>query len=55
MVVAYHKVKSNTCAKCGKFLDHTMSTPLARRNKQISVPNETTQTDWEAFHESCLG
>ncbi|KAF2828356.1 hypothetical protein CC86DRAFT_192264 [Ophiobolus disseminans] len=54
MVAAYTNVKSKECAKCEKIFDNTMSTPMARRSRQIVAADGTTETRWEAFHESCL-
>jgi hypothetical protein len=54
MVVAYKNVKGKECAKCNKLFDSTMSPPMARRTKQVPAANDTTETKWEAYHESCL-
>jgi hypothetical protein len=55
MVAAYKTVKGTSCAKCAKLLDHAAMTPTARRSKPVPGTNESTETVWEALHESCLG
>jgi hypothetical protein len=55
MITAYKTVKGSSCAKCGSLLDGRALTPTARRSKQVVAANDTTDTVWQAFHESCLG
>jgi len=54
MITAYKTVKGTSCAKCGRLLDDLALTPTGRRSKRIAATKETTETVWEAFHESCL-
>ncbi|KAF3002034.1 hypothetical protein E8E13_008771 [Curvularia kusanoi] len=54
MIVAYKTVKGASCAKCEKLLDANALIPTARRSKQVTGPNDTSETVWEAFHEGCL-
>ncbi|KAF2241601.1 hypothetical protein BU26DRAFT_174172 [Trematosphaeria pertusa] len=54
MIAAYKTVKGTSCAKCKKMFDNEMIAPAARRSKQVTDANETSETVWEAFHEGCL-
>jgi hypothetical protein len=54
MIAAYKTVKGNSCAKCGSLLDNRALPPTARRSKQVAAANDTTDTVWQAYHESCL-
>lgn len=54
MIVAYKTVKGTSCAKCQNLLDAAAMIPTARRSKQVTDANDTTETVWEAFHEGCL-
>ncbi|KAF1947914.1 hypothetical protein EJ02DRAFT_440078 [Clathrospora elynae] len=55
MIAAYKTVKGKSCANCGGILDKAMMIPTARRSKKVASANESPETVWEAFHESCLG
>jgi uncharacterized Zn finger protein len=54
MIAAYKTVKGVSCTKCGKMLDDATLTPTARRSKQITSANDSSETVWEAWHEGCL-
>ncbi|KAF9697350.1 hypothetical protein EKO04_004859 [Ascochyta lentis] len=54
MIIAYKTVKDTSCANCGRLLDDTTLIPTARRIKQVTGANESSEPTWEALHEGCL-
>ncbi|KAF2444919.1 hypothetical protein P171DRAFT_485000 [Karstenula rhodostoma CBS 690.94] len=54
MIAAYKTVRGLQCAKCNRMLDDDTTKPIARRCRQATGANETSETVWEPFHEGCL-